>query len=76
MNNTRLALAIGALIFTGAAMSASDTVGVTGTVQEVLTIAVAGGTPSFNITPNTDVNNMDLGTITINSTGCCCNQKS
>lgn len=49
------------------ATAVTDTVLVTGTVQAVLTIAIAGGSPSFNITPETAVTDQNLGTITINS---------
>jgi hypothetical protein len=49
------------------AKAATSTVLITGTVLPVLTIAIAGGTPSFNIIPETAINDQNLGTITINS---------
>jgi hypothetical protein len=49
------------------AIAATDTVVITGTVLPVLTIGIAGGSPTFNITPETAVTDQDLGTITINS---------
>jgi hypothetical protein len=54
-------------LFASVANADTDTVVVTGTVQSVLTISIAGGSPSFNITPEVAVTNQDLGTITINS---------
>jgi VCBS repeat-containing protein len=55
------------LLTCSVAKAATTTVLITGTVLPVLTIAIAGGTPSFNITPEAAVTDQNLGTITINS---------
>ena len=52
--------------FSGIAAT-TDTVEITATVQPIMSIGIAGGTPSFSITPETAITDQNLGTITINS---------
>lgn len=58
---------VAALPFGYGAMAATDTVSLTATVLPVLTVAVSGGSPIFNVTPNQAITDQDIGTITINS---------
>jgi hypothetical protein len=53
-------------LFSTTALSATDSVLVTGTVQEVITVVISGGSPAFSITPEIAVDIL-VGTITINS---------
>lgn len=53
--------------FSNIVFATTDSVVITGTVQPVLSITIASGSPSFDITPGAAVTDQDIGTITINS---------
>jgi hypothetical protein len=51
----------------GPALAATDSVTVTATIQEVVSVSVVGNSNSFDVTAGTAVTDQDIATITINS---------